>query len=188
MNDLHHLITDNQNLLSELAKSISQLHQQMPAAYSSLTPRLESASPGAHVRHILDFYDCLLCGLDRGVVDYDTRNRAKSIEQSATLAIELINKVSRQLNELAAKGNRDIRIIASTNDQQTYPQQTYPKSSFPQIELRSNLARELQALHSHTTHHMALIALAIKLNGLEINDSFGKSPSTIKFETDSKSA
>jgi len=50
------------------------------------------------------------------------------------------------------------------------------------VLLRSSVARELQALSSHTVHHFALIAITLKGYGVEVNPGFGVSPSTLRFD------
>src|SRR5262245_51244700 len=44
----------------------------------------------------------------------------------------------------------------------------------------SSLKRELQFLLSHTTHHYALIALALRSRGFEPGSEFGVAPSTLR--------
>jgi hypothetical protein len=45
---------------------------------------------------------------------------------------------------------------------------------------RSSIARELQSLLSHTVHHYALIAIALRLQGIEPSAEFGVAPSTLE--------
>ena len=44
----------------------------------------------------------------------------------------------------------------------------------------SSIARELQSLKSHTTHHYALIAVLLRLQGIEPHEEFGVSMATIR--------
>jgi hypothetical protein len=45
----------------------------------------------------------------------------------------------------------------------------------------SSIGRELQFLLSHTIHHYALIALALRLQGYEPSAEFGVAPSTLQY-------
>ena len=48
-----------------------------------------------------------------------------------------------------------------------------PKSS-------STIGRELVFLHSHTTHHFALIAFLLRAQGVTVPADFGLNPATVK--------
>ena len=48
--------------------------------------------------------------------------------------------------------------------------------------LTSSLARELQTLASHTIHHYALIAMAVRAFGVEVDANFGMAPSTLRYQ------
>ncbi len=45
----------------------------------------------------------------------------------------------------------------------------------------SSVERELQFLRSHTVHHFALIAVILRLSGLEPGEEFGVAPSTLRY-------
>ena len=49
------------------------------------------------------------------------------------------------------------------------------------VWLVSSIGRELQALSSHTIHHFALIAITLRLHGVEVSPDFGMSPSTLTY-------
>jgi hypothetical protein len=46
--------------------------------------------------------------------------------------------------------------------------------------LPSTVSRELQALSSHTIHHLALVAIILRLQGIRLDPDFGMSPSTLR--------
>jgi len=39
----------------------------------------------------------------------------------------------------------------------------------------------LQVLSSHTVHHFALIAMTLRLHGVEMEPGFGMAPSTLRY-------
>jgi hypothetical protein len=43
----------------------------------------------------------------------------------------------------------------------------------------SSVGRELQALLGHTVHHYAIIALLLRVEGIEPGEEFGVAPSTL---------
>ena len=45
----------------------------------------------------------------------------------------------------------------------------------------SSVERELQVLLSHTVHHYALIAVALRLHGHPVDEEFGVAPSTLRY-------
>ena len=45
----------------------------------------------------------------------------------------------------------------------------------------SSVERELQFLRSHTVHHFALIAVILRLSGVEPDEQFGVAPSTLRY-------
>jgi hypothetical protein len=50
------------------------------------------------------------------------------------------------------------------------------------VSITSTVDRELMALITHSIHHLAIIALIVKSYGYEMDDDFGKAPSTIVYE------
>ena len=55
------------------------------------------------------------------------------------------------------------------------------ESAASTVWARSTVERELQVLLSHTVHHYALIAVALRLHGLEVDPEFGVAPSTLRY-------
>ena len=47
--------------------------------------------------------------------------------------------------------------------------------------MESSISRELQVLSSHTVHHFALIAMTLRMHGVEIDSDFGMAPSTLRY-------
>ena len=43
------------------------------------------------------------------------------------------------------------------------------------------ISRELQVLSSHTVHHFALIAVTLRMHGVEMDPDFGMAPSTLRY-------
>jgi hypothetical protein len=98
------------------------------------------------------------------------RNRLVEIDGSfAILEIEVIIEKLRRLSP--ADFERQILVIG---EESSGPLDSQGWSN-------SSLARELEYLLSHTIHHYALIALALRLQGFEPGEEFGVAPSTLAY-------
>ena len=127
------------------------------------------ASIGAHVRHISERYQCFLSGLPGGCVDYDARDRQRSLEADPAVAALAVTGIRRQLDALSAV-DRPLRVRESVLVDTACG------------EVSSSLGRELLALVGHTTHHLAMIALLARARGYQLDGNFGKAAATIIHE------
>jgi hypothetical protein len=122
------------------------------------------SSPGAHTRHVLDFLDCLLTGLDAKRIDYTNRKRRLNVEQSRTVGLREIERAIaslERLTHLEAQLPLDVR------------------SDMNQEWSKSTLSRELQFVIGHVIHHYALIRLTLAHRGIEAPSDYGVAPSTL---------
>jgi uncharacterized damage-inducible protein DinB len=158
------LISDNRALLDQLIDFLLPL---TPSLYQEKVARLHSGSIGGHVRHILDHYQSMF--KEGTSVNYDERERCQAIEQDAMRAVRAIRDVQSNLSTLPTTDSA-LQVICSTSTQ-------YEAST-----ASSSLSRELMFVHSHTTHHMAIIRLLAICLGNDTVEEFGKAPSTLKFE------
>ena len=67
------------------------------AALSPLSPR---GSIGGHLRHILDFYQNFLAGIESGRIDYNLRQRDVLIERDPVYAIKRLSETIAALRSL----------------------------------------------------------------------------------------
>jgi hypothetical protein len=137
------------------------------------TPRgLAPHRAGAHLRHILEFYRCFLEGLECSHIDYDARRRDDTIEYSREAASAAIRSIIRTLET-----SRDLyqeRII-------WVRMEDADSNAVREGFMESSISRELQVLSSHTVHHFALIAITLRMHGVEIDYDFGMAPSTLRY-------
>ena len=129
-----------------------------------------SSSIGAHMRHILDRFQCFFSGLADGCIDYDARKRDKSIETSLNAARFSIATITRRLQDLAPVESDEIMVAETVH------------CGSPRVLIGSSVARELMSLITHTTHHLSIINLMARDLGCCLGDDLGKAPSTIVFE------
>src|ERR1051326_8426648 len=154
-----------------LRQALRLLERLDDKAYSATAPGFAPHRAGAHLRHILEFYQCFLDGLESSHIDYDARRRDQSIEHSRHMAARVIKSIIHAL-ESRAEARQERIVWVRIEDADT----GRVRDSF----MESSLSRELQALSSHTIHHFALIALTLRAHGVEMDPVFGIAPSTLR--------
>ncbi|HMQ77371.1 MAG TPA: hypothetical protein PKE21_14570 [Flavobacteriales bacterium] len=136
--------------------------------YAEPVPVLSKASIGQHVRHILEFYLCLM-EARAGEVDYDARVRDKALETERGAALVKLEKLSGWLNGL--KNDAHLTLIAD-----------HSLDGSSNERMSTSLFRELAYAFDHAIHHMALLRIGIAQQHpeLELHPDFGVAPSTIR--------
>lgn len=177
MTNLNTYLTTNQHLLTQIKSELDKLDElgeNGRLIYFSAIPIIGGASIGAHLRHILDFYNAFYFGAKNCKIDYDDRQRNPETENELNCGIAQLLVTKEQLQTMQNGTNQDVMVNAAIE-----------VASIVNFA-KSNLIRELQSLHSHTTHHMAIIAIVLKLNDISVDSDFGKAPSTIQYEHSEK--
>jgi len=87
-----------QNLLIEanviwLRQAQELLEQISDSTYTASPQAIAPHRVGSHVRHILEFYECFLHGLESSHIDYDARKRDVTIETSRQTALAKIGSI-----------------------------------------------------------------------------------------------
>ena len=154
------LIEINLTWLGQAARLLTTLTD---AAFAQSPPGLEPHKAGSHLRHVLDFYESFLAGIDTGYIDYDLRRRDPRLERDRLFAINKITSIAERLRLLQ---NREETIWVRMEDADFW--------------LASSVSRELQTLSSHTIHHFALIAVTLQAHGVTLDPDFGMAPSTLR--------
>jgi uncharacterized damage-inducible protein DinB len=161
------LIEQNRQLLEQ---SVNLLDQLPDSAYSAKSPEGSQAPPlGPHFRHCLDFYVCFLDGLELRVIDYGSRSRRRDVETFREVAMVALGAVAERV------GNIEVATLAEPVELRREASDEGETDEW----FSSSVGRELQFLLSHTVHHYALIALALRLEGHTVPESFGVAPSTL---------
>jgi hypothetical protein len=163
------LVATNAALLEQ---AIDLLERLDPATYRACPPGLEPQRASGHFRHIIEFYECLLEGRTMSHVDYDSRRRDADLERDPLCASARIRSIVERLTSTT-----DLRfdsvLWTRMEDADSF--------GGPATFLMSSVGRELQMLASHTVHHFALIAMILRLHGVELDPGFGVAPSTLRF-------
>jgi hypothetical protein len=155
-----------------LRQALQLLDRLDDGAYSTTPRGFAPHRAGAHLRHILEFYLCFLEGLESSHFDYDSRRRSEAIENSRDAASTAIESIIRSL-ETSPELRAERIVWVRMEDADANP----VGDSF----MESSISRELQVLSSHTVHHFALIAMTLRMQGVEMNPDFGMAPSTLRY-------
>jgi len=149
---LNQLISSNIDVLNEGKELLFTLGADRYV--EACTPAFISTI-GAHFRHVLEHYQCLLDQLSEQQVSYDKRSRAQALETNYEQALKAIDILIQQLECLSAD---QPLCVADMQVEHMVP---------------SSLERELLFLQSHTTHHYAMIGAMSRLLGVTPNADFG---------------
>ena len=147
-------LEQTKSILSEL--SDEQLRNNSIEPYNS--------SVGSHLRHILDFYDCIF-KCENDIIDLTDRKRDSELELSVEKLTHYLESVIERLQKYNNEGHRKLVVFDDLGLGKTKIEYTY--------------ASIFAHANSHTIHHYAIINYI--LNGLKIyckNNSFGYNPTT----------
>ena len=140
--------------------------------YARSAPPVFPSGIGSNVRHSLDHYANFLSGLEFGTVDYESRQRGTDVETDPDSARRQIAEIIKGLKKLTAS-DEDKALHVHVEDGGAGPE-CVPLAS-------SSVRRELDFLLSHTVHHNALIAVALRIDGFDPGEEFGVAPSTLRY-------
>ena len=129
-----------------------------------------SGSLGAHYRHVLDHFLCLLEGIRTGEVNYDRRRRDASLEKSVVPARQLTKRLVDEFNSRSTEDlERECVVVYSVGYGEREAEAT-----------ASTIAREIVFCVGHAIHHYAILKLLCAGSGIELPCEFGIAPSTLK--------
>jgi len=172
----HLLIEGNVGLLEQAQRLLDSISDSL---YADSPAGFAPHRVGGHLRHVLEFYECLLEGVESGHVDYDARRRDEAIATSRHAAKARIQTIVERLRGCPAlRGDMLIWIRA----------EDAPREQLGDPFLTSSPARELQVLSSHTIHHFALIAMTLRAHGVAVSPDFGMAPSTLRYLASKRAA
>ncbi len=157
-----HLLRQAQSLLAPIS---DRIYKDSPAGFAP-------HRVGSHLRHVLEFYECFLDGVETGHVDYDARKRDEAVGTNRNEAIARIQKIVERLQNCPALRGEMLIWVRAEDSTLEDVQDQY---------LTSSPARELQVLSSHTIHHFALVAMTLRGHGVAVDPDFGMAPSTLRY-------
>jgi len=154
----------NRDTLYQLAEVLDRLDPTLYTAISSIG----NATVGQHVRHTLEFYQCLFMAEDE--VNYDARKRDPLLESDPVPARREIDVILSAIEQVTE--DRPLMLITDVNEQN--------RSS---LRFPSSFARELFYVLEHAVHHMALVRTLIKERqpSFHLDEGFGLAYSTLTY-------
>ena len=160
-NRLHSTLGAAMDGLTQLKLVLEQIPSQV---YNQKLPLLHDTSIGAHVRHILEFFNQLIDGYESGIIQYDKRERNEKLETDLPLAISTIVDIMSGID----KAEKYLSLSTTYNDYNHAVPTSYERELIYNIE--------------HCIHHQAIIKIALKSLKLDVkNESFGLAKSTLNF-------
>ena len=138
--------------------------------YSDVSVQPYHSSIGGHMRHILDVFDCIFCGLESREIDLTARKRNELAESKAAFGLAYFDEILSKLNGL---NETDLNQLVNVSDD----------LGLGKVKTKYTLGAVLIQAHSHAIHHFASIGYIICKLGIELPDAdFGYNPSTPRTE------
>jgi len=154
-----------------LKRGIRLLNSISDAQYRDTSIQPYHSSIGGHMRHILDVFDCIFCGLESRQVDLAARKRNELAEQKIAFGLAYFEETLQQLSSLK---DIDFNQMIEVSDD----------LGLGKVTTNYTLAAALIQAHSHAIHHFASIGYIISKLGIELPDAdFGYNPTTPRKES-----
>ena len=129
-----------------------------------------TGSLGAHYRHILEHFLCLIEGIRTGEVNYDQRRRDPLLETSFMQARLVTEKLMDEFCDLSPDSLQQECLVSYRVGYGDGGEEAVP----------SNVAREIMFCVGHAIHHYAILKLLCAGAGIDLPYEFGIAPSTLK--------
>ena len=162
--------------LKEIGKTIlNQLFdltgQLSDSEYTSELELLSGNTIGKHVRHVIEFFELLIEGSSKGIVNYDKRKHQALYENNRKASLETLTNLVSKLHEMVF-------------DQEIMLEVSYSDSDKSFFSIKSSQERELAYNIEHAIHHMAIIKIAVRTVFPKVNleENFGVAYSTVRFQ------
>ncbi|MEM6299123.1 MAG: hypothetical protein AAF740_10600 [Bacteroidota bacterium] len=165
------LLESTRGILEQIRTQVARLTDEQYARPLAL---LSESSPGMHIRHILEFYECLINQAPQGVICYDKRKRDKTLETSIQEALRRTTQI-----EESVKKQKSLLLQLEV---------CTPDGSHTQ-RIPTNWERELSYNLEHAIHHLAILKVGMKyhLPEVELVKDLGVAPATFRFRESLKS-
>lgn len=130
------------------------------------------ASVGQHIRHIIEFYQCLFDGLSSGVVNYDLRKRDHQIENERSMAVARLAAMRKAVEQQTSNPALTLQV-------------KYGDPGNEHIQVETCFHRELIYNIEHAVHHMAIIRSSLRelYAYIELSGHFGIASSTQRYRS-----
>lgn len=160
-----------------IIKQVKELIQCIPSDYyTQKEDFLMGSSVGMHIRHIVEYYQCLVNQHTTGEIAYDKRKRDLKIETDPSFALLRMNEVEEEINPLRSDTPLKIWSEAPEGLEGCYSE--------------SSLKRELIYITDHSVHHMAIVKMALKVAQIQVclDEKIGVAASTLNYQAQQECA
>lgn len=156
------LKTEAKECLIQIIKCIENLSFD---DYTKKNHILSNSSIGEHTRHIIELFQQLLDGYEKGIIDYDKRKRNIVIQENIDFAIKCIADIISGL-EIEDK---TLLLLTVYNNQESC--------------IETNFNREILYNLEHCIHHQAIIKIGLIYMGYNnFDENLGVAKSTIIYK------
>lgn len=116
---------------------------------------------GSHLRHVLDFYDCVLNDINKNTVDLTIRTRDERIATECQYATQNVDRIIDKIKSLDTIDLSKKTIVIDD-------------LGLGSIKIEYTLSALFAQMAIHATHHYAMISYILANLGIKIKDtSFG---------------
>ncbi len=154
----------------EIFDQLTQMTEQFTEEeYRRPLPVLSNNSVGRHLRHVIEFYDLAVRAVRTGGLDYDRRERNLALENSPREAVL-------KMKELM------VLLRLTSDDAALQLEACYASDARDGLRIDTTFYRELIYNIEHAVHHMAIIAIAVRVDfsHIALAPDFGVAYSTVK--------
>lgn len=157
---------------NNLNRGVGLLNTISDAQYGNTSVKPYNSSIGIHIRHVLDVFDCVFCGLDSKQINLVERKRNELAEQKTAMGLLYFDEI---INKLKNLNHNDLNQVVEVSDD----------LGLGVVTTKYTLASILAQAHSHAIHHFASIGYIISQLGIDLPDAdFGYNPTTPKMAED----
>lgn len=162
------VIQSNLKTLQKTSVLLSSLTNE-ELSNNSVSPYYSSI--GRHIRHILDFYDCVLNIDSNNRIDLTARKRNNKVECNCEDALEYLNIIINKLNNIDSKVVEEKVLVIDD-------------LGLGRIEIQYTLGAVFAQANSHAIHHYAIINYILDNIGIALQiNNFGFNPTTPEVTT-----
>lgn len=142
-----------------------------PGDFSRTSPTLGGSTIGQHVRHTIEFFQCLEHGLASGVVNYDHRAHDELLESHPALAVSALQSIRRFMDLHVSDRAMALHACYRHHEEETQ-------------EIATTYFRELAYNLEHAVHHMAIIRMGLREEAsyVQLPPDFGMAASTLRYQ------
>ena len=153
-------------IVQNLNKGISLLNSVNDQQYANNSTAPYYSSIGIHMRHILDVFQCIFDGIDKGQIDLSARQRNELAETKVIVGLDYFDRIISLLKQV---NEEDLDRLVEVRDD----------LGLGMITANYTIAAALIQAHSHAIHHFASIGYIISQMGINLPDGdFGYNPTT----------